>query len=541
MPEAINKENMMNTKRKIGAATLAIASILVAQQSQAGTLVDFKFNEGTNSLTTSSSVNGLVGTIGNPEVTANEPVVSTDSPSQAADDKSVTLNGAGFLIVDDSTNPVINVATSPFTFEAWVKPDLNDTRTLEGILGYGNTVKLGLMNSGQLVFTLFGIVDIPSGLYLSYGEWHHVAAVWEPGNGVTFYLDGSAAFVPETRTPLDPTNRYLTVGGERLDNPWMGGLDRIRIHQAALTAEQIDSVAAAPKAALASTVIAYNFSENAAPFQNSATAVRPAFSSVPFLSARTRPQWVNDTPSGAANDYALRMTQGTFVIAPDNANVISLNPADPDFTLEAWVKFGAQPQARSVVYGYAGPGAAFSLSVTSDRKVNATTYGKADIASQASIPDDGMWHHIAAVHENGKEVRFYVDGVLGDTVAYGSGVLIGERTDINFTIGGDPGGVTNPYLGLVDRIRISDAALSPDQLDYLAIPGVNPNAPTLSIATVLEISWPTVPAGYRLQSTTNVNDASSWTAVTNAPLTTAGKYVIYVPTAGQRSFYRLVK
>lgn len=534
------KKNTKSMKRRIGVASLVVASVFAAQQSRAAALVDFPFNEGTNSLTTASRVNGLIGTLGNPEVPANEPVVTTDSPSQLANDKAVTLNGAGFLIVDDSPTPLINVATSPFTMEAWVKPDLNDTRTLEGILGYGNTIKMGLMNSGELVFTLFGIVDINSGLYLSYGEWHHVAAVWQPGTGVTFYLDGNPSFIAETRTPLAPTSNYLTVGGERLDNPWMGSIDRVRIHGAALTLEQLDTVAASAKATLASTWVAYNFSENAAPFQSSATAVRPAISSVPFLSQRTRPLWVSDTPSGATNDYALRTSQGTFVIAPDNANAIALNAEDPDFTLEAWVKFGTQPQVRSVVYGYAGPGAAFSLSVTSDRKVWCTTYGKADIASLATVPDDGVWHHIAAVHENGKEVRFYVDGVLGDTVPYTAGVLIGGRTDINFTIGSEPG-LYNPYVGLLDRVRISNEALRPDQLDYLAVPGVNPNAPTLSIATVLEISWPTVPAGYKLQATTNVNDASSWIAVTNAPLASGGKYIIHVPTAGQRSFYRLVK
>lgn len=537
----MTKKLTQNAKRTLGAASLMLAGMLVAPQAESATLVDFPLNEGPGSLTTASRVNGLVGTLGNPVVPENEPTVTTDTPSQAADDKALALNGLGWVFVDDSTNSILNLENSPFTMEAWIKPDLNDTRTLEGILGYGNILKMGIMNSGQLVFTLFGIVDIQSGMYLSYGEWHHVAAVWEPGVGVTMYLDGSPSFVAETRSPLAPTSAFLSIGAERMDNGFMGYMDRVRIHNTALTQEMLDSVAATPKAVLGSTLVAYNFSENAAPFQSSATAVRPAISSVSYLSALTRPAIVSDTPSKAASDYALSFTAGTFVIAGDTNNAIALNSEDPDFTLEAWVKFGAQPQARSVIYGFNGPGGAFSLSVTSDRKVGTTTYGKADVLSQAAIPDDGLWHHIAAVHENGKEIRFYVDGVLGDTVAYTSGVLIGERTDINFTIGGDPGGVTNPFLGLVDRIRVTSAALQPDQLDYLAVPGVNPNAPELTIATVLELSWPTIPAGYRLQTTTDVNNSASWTSVTNAPLTTSGKYIIHVPISGQKQFYRLVK
>lgn len=533
---------MIHCRSNSTIAGLLAAGLFAAPMAPAATLVDFQLNEGTNSVTTTSRVNGLVGTLGTPEVLENEPVSTADSPSQGASDKSVTLNGQGFLVVDDSVLPVLNLATNAFTMEAWIKPDLNDFRPLEGIMGYGNSVKLGLMNSGELVFTLFGVVDINSGMYvLPYGDWHHVAAVWEPGVGVTFYLDGNPAFITETRMPRTPSNSYLTVGGENLNNAFMGSLDRMRVHIAALTQEQLDSVAAFPKGPLASTAVAYNFSENAAPFQSAAPTARPAVSSVKFMSQRSRPQWITDTPSGAASDYALNLTAGTFVVAPDTANAISLNAEDPDFTLEAWVKFGAQPQARSVVYGYNGPGAAFSLSITSDRKIAVTTYGKADTLSQAPIPDDGLWHQIAVVHENGVELRFYVDGVLADTIPYTAGVLVGERINIDFTIGGDPGGLSNPYRGSVDRIRISNEALRPDQLDYLATPGVNPNAPTLSIASVFEISWPTVPAGYKLQSTFDLNDASSWTFVTNAPSAGGGKYYLYVPSTGQRAFYRLVK
>jgi hypothetical protein len=38
-----------------------------------------------------------------------------------------------------------------------------------------------------------------------------------------------------------------------------------------------------------------------------------------------------------------------------------------------------------------------------------------------------------------------------------------------------------------------------------------------------------------------VEDASSWTAVTNTPLVMEGKYKIYAPTSNQKTYYRLVK
>lgn len=550
----MKKQNTYMSKRTLGMASLMLAGILAAPQGNAAALAEFQFNEGPNSVTTSSRVNGLVGALGQPEVPENEPTVTTDAPSQQAGDKALSLHArqnttdgtfeatGGFLLVDDGTNPVLSpLLTGPFTMEAWIKPDPADTRALEGIMGYGTTVKLGLMNGGELVFTLLGIVDIRSGMYVSYGTWQHVAAVWQPGVGVTFYVDGNPLFVEETRLPRAALTSYLSIGAEQLANSFIGSMDRVRVHTAALTAEQLDTVAGTPKALLPSTVVAYNFNENAAPFASSAPAVRPAFSSVPFLAQRTRPQWVTNAPSGATNDYALNFTAGTYVLVPDTANVIAFNPDDPDFTMEAWVKPEVPPGAKGVIYFYNGPGGAFSFAVTSDRKVLVTTLGRADISSQATIPNDGNWHHIAAVHEHGKEVRFYVDGVLGHTIGYTLGMLFNERTETQIVMGGEGLGLGNPYRGMLDRVRISNEALRVDQLDYLAVPGVTPGAPELSIGTVVEVAWPTVPAGYKLQSTPTVQDPASWTAVTNTPLILDGKYKVYAPTSNQKIYYRLVK
>ena len=519
---------------------MLLAGLCSAPQLQAASaLADFQFNEGPNSTTVSSKVNGLIGTLGRAKDPANDPVITPDSPSGQAGDTSVSLNGTGFLVVDDSTNSVLAVQTNAFTIEVWAKVDLASTATFSGLAGYGSSYKLGFMN-GELIFTLFRVVDIHSGFYVPPGEWHHLAAAWQPGVGVTFYYDGVATAVAETNSFVPPSNNLLGIGAEQLDNAFMGSLDRFRIHKAFLTESQLDSVAATPKAPLGSTVVAYNFNDTALPCQSAVSPARPAISSEDYFSAVSRPSFSTDTPSGASGDYSLNFTAGTYVLVPDANNVIALDAANPNFTLEAWLKFGALPQPRSVLFGYNGPGGAFSFSLTVDRHLFVTTYGIADTSSKAVIPDDGIWHHVAVVHENGKELRFYVDGVLGDTVAYTGGLLVGVRTDTTLVIGAEPG-LYNPYAGLMDRVRITSAALNPDQLDYLAIPGVNPSAPTLNLATMLEVSWPTVPAGYKLQSTTNVDDPASWSFVTNAPYASGGKYLLYVPSTVSKVFYRLIK
>jgi len=325
------------------------------------------------------------------------------------------------------------------------------------------------------------------------------------------------------------------VGGNALQ----GIIDRFRIHQATLTAAQLDSVANTPKATLSSTLVAYSFNESAPPYANAAATVRSAIISNDYLATSTRPTFVTDTPSGKTGDFALTFKAGQEVQVVDANSAVALDQNDPSFTLQAWVKFGVQPQARSVFFFNNAPGGALSFSVTQDRRVFVTTLGVLDAQSAAFIPDDNGWHHIAVVHENGKELRFYVDGNLGDTLAYTGGVIF-SRTDTTIIIGSEPAG-GNQYVGSLDRLKVTRGTLTPDQLDSWPIPGVQPGSPSLSIETTVLVSWPTTPAGYILQSSTDLGDVKNWTTVTNKPSVGSQGYYLLAPTTPTKVFYRLYK
>ncbi|MCC7373029.1 MAG: LamG domain-containing protein [Verrucomicrobiales bacterium] len=518
------------------AAGMLFAGLAAATGARAQTtLAEFQFNEGSGGVT-ASPTNALSGTLGLPLNPDANPIVTTDTPSGAAGDRAIQLTNGAFLVVDDSVSPVLALQTSPLTLEAWVKRDSTSTAQYEGIMAYGGAYKLGLNNS-EIIFTLFGVVDISSSVFLTSDEWHHVAVAWEPGVGVTFYLDGAPTFIADTSAMGSILNNFFNIGAERLGTTITGTLDRVRVHQGLLTPEQLDSVAATPKAPLASTLVSYALNEAALPNQNGATAVRPTIAGNVVLSQQIAPTWVKDSPSGAANDTSLEFSGGKRVVVPDPNAAITLDTGD--FTVQAWVKFGAQPAARSVLVFNNGPGGAFSFSISS-RKAFVTTLGILDQPSNAAIPDDGAWHHVAVVHETGKEFRFYVDGQLGDTVAYTGGVLIGVRTGTEFYLGSEGNGGL-PYAGLMDRVIISAGAVPAEKLDFRAIPGVDPGAPGLSIQTVAEVAWPTVPAGYRLQVTTTPDSPASWTFVTDAPIVTGGSNRLYTPITQPKSFYRLVK
>jgi hypothetical protein len=528
--------NKRKSAAKMVCLALTLAAFNVANSASAQTLLaDFQFNEGSGS-TTSSSTNGLVGNLGVQVDPANLPTSTTDTPSGAPGDRAVQFVNDSFLVVDDSQSPILALRTDAMTLEAWVKHDSGSTRQYEGIMAYGNAYKLGLNNS-ELIFTLFGVVDVSSGWYLNPDTWHHVAAAWEPGVGVTFYLDGQPTFTPAEGAMNPFANNLFNIGAERLNVTFQGTIDRVRVHGGLLTAEQLDSVPNSPKTPMQNTLVSYNFNETAMPYQNAAGTPRPTMIGAEYASQLTAPTFTNDTPSRRSNDYALEFTRaGQRVLVPDPNEAVRFDTGD--FTVQAWVKFGPQT-ARSVLLFHNAPGGAFSFSIL-NRRVFVTTLGIVDQPSNAEIPDDGGWHHIAVVHEAGKEFRFYVDGILGDTVPYDRGVLIDVRTNDTFYIGSEPTGGL-PFVGKLDRLSVTRGVVPAEELDFQPIPGVEPGAPELSIQTVVEISWPSLPAGYKLQSTTNVADPASWTPVSDTPFAVEGVYKFYVPVAAQQRFYRLIK
>lgn len=504
------------------------------------TLADFQFNEGTG-LSTHSPTNDLTGVFGIEADPANFPVSTTDTPSGKDGDRAVQLLNNAFLTVDDSSNPVLALRTNALTIEAWLKRDSASTHSFEGIAAYGASYKMALYNS-QLRFTLFGVVDVDSGLFVTSDVWQHAAAAWEPGVGVTFYLDDQTAFVADTKAMRAFGHNVLSIGAEGQDNNLQGILDRVRIHQGLLTADQLDGVAATPKAPLSNTLVAYSFNETTMPYQNAKAPARPTIMGTEFITQLTAPAFVKDSPTGGSTDYSLDFSRvGTRIRVSDLNQAISLDPGD--FTVQAWVKFGAQPAEKSVLLSNNGPGGAISFSIAG-RALALTAYGVLDLYSVASVPDDGSWHHVAAVHQSGKEVRFYVDGILGDTVAFTGGLLINVRTDDHFWIGGEDWGsgtMGYSYVGKLDRFSISQGIVAVEKLDFRPIPGVDPSAPQLNIQTVVEIAWATLPAGYKLQSTTDAGNAASWAFITGVPITTEGKYIYYAPITGTKTFYRLVK
>lgn len=423
-----------------------------------------------------SSASGLTGILGLPFSTPG----SVPGPSGASTDLALSLDGESALIVDDSDAELLNILVPPITVEAWLRADASQAGHI-GIVSYGvpggregrGGWKLGL-SDGNLLFTTFGVVDVNSTVAFPFdGAWHHVAAVYSDlDQMVFFYVDGvEMKAIAENRAMLDPSSKLMNIGAQYgTIGRFLGDIDRVRISNAALLPDQLDSIAAAIKPVGENTVALYDFDEGNAPYgSQGAEPVRTAVSletwiqtNVPRTNANL-PTVAEDNPTGSAGDrslsFVLDMNQRAFV--PDPSGILDFS--DGGWTLEAWVSTDLPVEEREVIFYYGYPGHGYSLSINSDGRLQVTTLGIADMAStNAIVPYTFEWTHVAVTHVAGESINYYINGELiesrnytQNTIPAGGGTLyIGAERD---------GGL--PFYGMVDRVRISNTALSAEDLD----------------------------------------------------------------------------
>jgi Concanavalin A-like lectin/glucanases superfamily len=162
-------------------------------------------------------------------------------------------NALNFDGTDDyvqTTVPSIQ-GTAARTYEAWIRTTANANPNAGGsqkaILDMGSFTTGGRFTMSLLFNNGIRIEVGGSGLNstrpLNDGQWHHVAAVYDPLSSVAsyfLYVDGALDTSGILATPIN-TGTGDVVIGRRMDgiNRWNGDLDEIRIWTSARTATEI--------------------------------------------------------------------------------------------------------------------------------------------------------------------------------------------------------------------------------------------------------------------------------------------------------------
>lgn len=426
------------------------------------------------------SGSGLRGVIGWPfSLPEIVPGVSGDGA-----DSAVSFDGRSGLYIDDSAAESLNLQP-PFTLEAWVRSDVEQTGNF-GIVTYGipggrtggGGWKLGL-NGGNIRFTLYAVVDLDSAAAFPFdGEWHHIAASYD-GEIVLYFVDGvEMDAVAENRAVADPGAKDAGIGLEfNAISRFTGDIDRVRVSNVFLEADGLDSDPANIKPVDANTVAFYSFDEGALPFTSEGSA-SPALSAIASqewalmgnvprnnvgLPAREELSPAGDSIGDLSLLFDLDADTSAYVADPNG--VLDFGPED-DWTIEAWVSTDLFYEEREVVFYYGRPGFGYSLSINPDGLLQVTTLGIADLSSSGAIvPNDYSWTHVAVAHKAGESMSYFINGELIETNEYTGGT---NATGGGFLYIGSEWNGGLPYIGNVDRIRISNAALSADELDSVA-------------------------------------------------------------------------
>ena len=191
--------------------------------------------------------------------------------------------------------------------------------------------------------------------------------------------------------------------------------------------------------------------------------------SLDLSTAFTFSVWLNKEDAGAGG-WAVVLSKGDTAAADDNSPYALLHNTS-----------GLSPMVRLI-------------------KDNRLTY----VTSAGERTDFKQWHHLGVTWD-GRDVKFYVDGVLTDTQTW-QGPLPNSASSL--LIGCDPPGATEYFRGMMDDLRIYNYALSGSQVQGVySGAGHAPPPPPTGMALIVESR--TVPPGGTVQVPVRLENAQN--------------------------------
>ncbi len=322
---------------------------------------------------------------------------------------------------------------------------------------------LALRNDGSLVF---GLEDDADGDYRIFSgvnnipanTWAHIAVTWDINGERRLYLNGSLIGTESNATNGNMGEfRTLYFGDNRSTyhpdgsaNSANGQIDEIRVYDVVQTAAQINTDFNATHPCPATPVAEYRLDEG---FWNG-TAGEVLDSSGNGLNGTSIAGAV-PVPAQVCNGASLNSSG--YIEVADNA---LLDIAD-ELTVTAWINPDAIPASglKTIV----SKDENYEFHLNSSGQINWWWGGGAqELTSTGTALTAGNWYHIAIVYSDAADFQaIYINGVERGTNNQ-TGTLTLNNDPLQ--IGADQGFAGREFDGLIDEVRIYNAALTPAEV-----------------------------------------------------------------------------
>jgi hypothetical protein len=167
--------------------------------------------------------------------------------------------------------------------------------------------------------------------------------------------------------------------------------------------------------------------------------------------------WTTDARFGYALDFD---GVDDYVEVGDNGSV----PLSGPMTVEAWIKpSGAPIEYSEIVDRELGGGGGYSFLLNNDRRINLFVGDGTDWTNSVGTTalQDDAWYYVVGVAD-GSTIRVYVNGVQeGTPTAQGAPT---NPSLVPLRIGRGCGSLLRWFNGIIDEVRISNRALSPEEI-----------------------------------------------------------------------------
>ena len=393
-------------------------------------------------------------------------------------------------VADDAS---LDIGTTDFTIEAWVKPAGDDWKTIiskqvkstnNGDDGWVLVIR-NVANSRHLLWydqARGTAANFGTGSKINNGVWTHIAITKSyTGETLGAYVNG--VFTSSVSSPASDINvvHELRIGTNGYGNfDFEGLIDDVRIYNYARTQKQImEDMLGSPKLIsgggnAGGAVGAWSFDEmqGATTYDSSIQANNGTLLGEMATSTAADSGWTNEGKFGSA--LAFDGTDDHVKLSPD----ASLNfNTQQEFTLSVWIKTNVLDGTADRIIGKISANQGYVLQID-DNKIFFRTGTGSDtetLIGNTVLTDTNQWYHFVAVFNSGTKI-VYLNGVQDNTV---SSVTFVDLTDA-VSIGSNNNFNGNYFDGKIDEVTIYPFALTPEEVKQEYNRGVSAQMGSLS-------------------------------------------------------------